>query len=54
MKRGRIAGIAQPGNNPQHHWRKSAVPDHRRRVNREARAAARSIARMRSACPFVL
>jgi hypothetical protein len=47
MKRGRIEGVAQPGNNPVHYWRKSAVPEHRRRVNREARAAAREIARMR-------
>jgi hypothetical protein len=47
VKRGRIAGIPQPGNNPAHHWRKPAIPEFRRRVNRQARAAARCIARMR-------
>jgi hypothetical protein len=47
MKRGRIEGIPQPGNNPAHCWRKSVIPQHRRRVNREARVAARQIARMR-------
>lgn len=48
MKRGPAEGVLQPGNSPYPHpWRKQAIPNYRRRVNRQARAAARVIARMR-------